>query len=239
MRKSVLITGASRGIGRETARVFAQAGYDLYLVCQKRRDLLTALAQELTASHAVSCAVFEGDIGQPAFVEELFLQLPHLHVLINNAALSHIGLIQDMTYEEWDRIVATNLNAVFYCCKHAVPMMLQAGGGHIINVSSVWGNVGASMEVAYSATKGGVNAFTKALAKELAPNQIQVNAAAFGIIDTQMNAHLSPDELLQLVHEIPANRLGSPLEAARLLLSLAQSPSYLTGQIITMDGGWT
>lgn len=239
MRKSVLITGASRGIGRETARIFAQAGYDLYLVCQKRGDLLTALAQELTASHTVSCTVFEGDIGQPAFVEQLFLQLPHLHVLINNAALSHVGLIQDMTYEEWDRIVATNLNAVFYCCKHAVPMMLQAGGGQIINVSSVWGNVGASMEVAYSATKGGVNAFTKALAKELAPNQIQVNAAAFGIIDTQMNAHLSADELTQLVHEIPANRLGSPLEAAKLLLSLVQSPSYLTGQIITMDGGWT
>ena len=125
-----------------------------------------------------------------------------------------------------------------YTCKAAIPLMLQAHSGRILNVSSVWGCQGASMEVAYSASKGGVNAFTKALAKELAPSNIQVNAVACGVIDTAMNGTLSPEELDALREEIPADRLGTPQEAAALLLQLAQAPAYLTGQVVTMDGGW-
>ena len=159
-------------------------------------------------------------------------------MLVNNAGVAHIGLLSDMTPEEWHHIMHTNLDACFYTCKHAIPLMLQNHRGRIINISSVWGNVGASMEVAYSASKGGVNAFTKALAKELAPSNIQVNAVAFGAIDTDMNRIFSTEELSALTEEIPAGRLGTCKEAADFLLQLANAPSYVTGQIMTMDGGW-
>ena len=152
--------------------------------------------------------------------------------------MSHMGLLTDMTSEQWHRIMAVNLDSCFYTCRSAIPLMLQKHQGRIIHVSSVWGAQGASMEVAYSASKGGMNAFTKALAKELAPSNIQVNAVACGVIDTAMNNCLSPDDLMQLAAEIPADRLGAPEEAARLILQLAQAPDYLTGQIITLDGGW-
>ena len=150
-----------------------------------------------------------------------------------------MGLLTDMTPEEWDEIIGTNLSSMFYTCKNAIPLFLQQGLGRIINISSVWGRVGASTEVAYSASKGGVNAFTKALAKELAPSAIAVNAIAPGVIDTEMNrAHLSDEDLAALASEIPADRLGSAGEVARLALQLASSPLYMTGQIITIDGGW-
>ena len=143
-----------------------------------------------------------------------------------------------MTSEQWHRVLSVNLDSCFYTCRAAIPLMLSKHKGKIINVSSVWGAQGASMEVAYSASKGGMNAFTRALAKELAPSNIQVNAVACGVIDTSMNACLSAEELESLRQEIPADRLGTPAEAAQLILQLANAPSYLTGQIITMDGGW-
>jgi 3-oxoacyl-[acyl-carrier protein] reductase len=132
----------------------------------------------------------------------------------------------------------TNLDSCFYTCKFAVPLMLKKHSGKIINISSVWGNMGASMEVAYSASKGGVNAFTKALAKELAPSNIQVNAIACGAIDTDMNRCFSEEDLQLLTEEIPCDRLGETSEVADLAIYLANSPAYLTGQIITIDGGW-
>ena len=136
------------------------------------------------------------------------------------------------------RVIDTNLTSLFYTCRLAVPQMVRRKEGKIINVSSVWGNVGASMEVAYSASKGGVNSFTKALAKELAPSNIQVNGAAFGVIDTDMNACFSREELEALAEEIPAGRMGTAQEAGEIIRWLAGAPAYLTGQIITMDGGW-
>ena len=160
-----------------------------------------------------------------------------IDVLVNNAGISYVGLLQDMSSENWDRIVRTNLTSVFNCCKLAIPMMLAGGGGKIINISSVWGVAGASCEVAYSATKGGINAFTKALAKELAPSNIQVNAVACGAIDTEMNQWLEEDELLRLVDEIPAGRLGRAEEVADFVYHLGYKGSYLTGQIIRLDGG--
>lgn len=135
--------------------------------------------------------------------------------------------------------MGTNLDALFYTCRHAIPLMLQNHRGKIINISSVWGNVGASMETAYSASKGGMNSFTRALAKELAPSGIQVNAIACGAIDTDMNKSFSPEDIDALRNEIPADRLGQPEEAAQMVLSLLHAPDYLTGQVITMDGGWT
>ncbi|MDE6568549.1 MAG: SDR family oxidoreductase, partial [Lachnospiraceae bacterium] len=188
------------------------------------------------------CISYIGDIGNSSQVNSFFQQISQnystIDVLINNAGISHVGLIQDMSDAEWERILQSNLSSVFYCCREAVPSMLSEKSGHIINISSVWGNIGASTEVAYSATKGGVNALTRALAKELAPSHIQVNAIACGYIDTEMNQHLSTEEKKQLCSEIPAGRAGMPEDVADMVLALLKSPDYLTGQIIPLDGGW-
>ena len=171
-------------------------------------------------------------------VKALFQTLPAFDVVINNAGISYVGLLTDMSIQEWNDVISTNLNALFYTCKFAVPKMVHNQKGRIINISSVWGNVGASMEVAYSASKGGVNSFTKALAKELAPSNIQVNAIACGVIDTDMNACFSKEDMQYLIDEIPADRLGQPTEIGKLAVLLSEAPEYLTGQVITVDGGW-
>lgn len=238
MNKIAMITGASRGIGRAMAEAFAEAGYDLVLTCLHQIEELETLGKNLEQTHGISCRCSVTDAGSYEAVEKLFTGLSRLDVLVNNAGIAHMGLLQDMNPEEWHRIMATHLDGCFYTCKQAIPLMLAQSGGHILNISSVWGNVGASMEVAYSAAKGGVNTFTRALAKELAPSHIRVNAIACGVIDTDMNHCLSEEELEALRQEIPANRLGTPQEVAQLALQLVQTPGYLTGQIITLDGGW-
>lgn len=236
--KTALITGASRGIGRATAEAFAAAGYNLILTCHSSMSELEALAEKLRTHHKVTCRTIQADAGDPESAVRLFEGIDRLDVLVNNAGISHVGLLTDMTTEQWRRVMAVNLDACFYTCRAAIPLMLKKQSGRIINVSSVWGAQGASMEVAYSASKGGINAFTKALAKELAPSNIQVNAIACGVIDTSMNGCFSASELTDLKAEIPADRLGTPEEAAQLILQIAQAPGYMTGQIITMDGGW-
>lgn len=238
MRKIALITGASRGIGKAIAEGFAQKGYDLILTCISSIYILQEHASFLEQTYGISCQAVRVDAGNYAETAALFQTIPRLDVLVNNAGIAHIGLLSDMTPEEWHHIMHTNLDASFYTCKFAVPIMLRNHSGKIINISSVWGNVGASMEVAYSASKGGVNAFTKALAKELAPSNIQVNAIACGVIDTDMNRSFSVEDLEVLSGEIPADRLGQPSEVADLAVFLAEAPAYLTGQIITIDGGW-
>ncbi len=236
--KTALVTGASRGIGRAIAEALAAEGYRLYLTCKHSEKELTQLSHHLSESCHVECTPIVADVGDVQSVNRLFSQISDLTLLVNNAGISHVGLLHEMSPEEWRRLMDVNLNALFYTCRLAVPMMLKRHAGQIINISSVWGNSGASMEVAYSASKGGVNAFTKALAKELAPSGIQVNAIACGVIDTQMNSGFSEEEMENLRCEIPADRIGQPQEVAQLLLSLLQAPSYLTGQIITLDGGW-
>lgn len=237
-RKRVLITGASRGIGRAVAIEFARNGYDVYGTCSKSLEELEQLCRELQAEFGVKAAAFQADAGNAESMDAVFRKLPDLDVVVNNAGISYIGLLTDMSPEEWNRVIATNLNSLFYVCRHAIPGMVHKKSGKIINISSVWGNVGASTEVAYSASKGGMNAFTKALAKELAPSNIQVNAIACGVIDTQMNGCFSEEEREALREEIPADRFGRPEEVAELVLQLAEGNSYLTGQIITLDGGW-
>ena len=238
MTKNVLITGASRGIGRAIALSFASAGYHLYLTCKHQFHLLKELKKEIEALFPVSCHIFQCDCSNPSSVSELFTSLPDLDVLINNAGISYVGLLTEMSLEDWDHVIGTNLNSLFYTCRLAVPSMINRHQGKIINISSVWGDCGASMEVAYSASKGGINSFTKALAKELAPSNIQVNAIACGLIDTEMNSSFSSEEIQLIIDEIPADRIGTPEEVAKLCLQLCESPSYLTGQIIKIDGGW-
>lgn len=237
-KKSALITGASRGIGRAIAEAFAAAGYDLYLTCLHSEALLHHYCQELTEQYHIRALGFCLDMGDFESVQSLFAQIPRLDVLVNNAGISYIGLLSDMTPQEWRRLMSTNLDACFYTCKLAVPLMVHEKQGRILNISSIWGNAGASMEVAYSASKGAVNSLTRALAKELAPSNIQVNAIACGVIDTDMNRCFSEEEMQALIDEIPADRLGHPQEVAALALQLAQAPAYMTGQILTIDGGF-
>lgn len=241
-RKTVLVTGASRGIGKAIAIKYAKKGYNVVINCIHREAQLLQTKAEIE-SYQVSCLSYLGDVGEFHCCQELFRKIKKqfggLDVLVNNAGIAYIGLLQDMKPENWDLVVRTNLTSVFNCCKLAIPMMLEKGQGKIINISSIWGVAGASCEVAYSATKGGVNAFTKALAKELAPSGIQVNAVACGAIDTEMNQFLSEEELIGLVEEIPAGRLGKAEEVADLAYHLGYKESYLTGQIIGLDGGWS
>lgn len=234
----VLITGASRGIGLEIARAFAKEGCQLYLTCSNSFEELKQIASELSSTYQIICKPFQTDMGNPKEVEALFSQISSLDILINNAGISYVGLLHEMEVEQWQHILNVNLSSSFYTCKHSIPLMLKNHAGKIIQISSIWGNAGASMEVAYSATKGGINSFTKALAKELAPSNIQVNAVSCGVIDTAMNSCFSKEELDVLCEEIPAGRMGTPSEVAELVLQLATAPAYLTGQIITMDGGF-
>ncbi|HIZ79322.1 MAG TPA: 3-oxoacyl-ACP reductase FabG [Candidatus Lachnoclostridium stercorigallinarum] len=240
-KRTVLVTGASRGIGKAVAVKFASKGYNVAISCLHNEERLMEAKRDIEAFQA-PCMAFLGDMGDWNTCQTMFRdvkeQFGPVDVLVNNAGISYVGLLQDMKPEDWDRIIRTNLTSVFNCCRLAVPDMVSAKKGKIINISSVWGVAGASCEVAYSATKGGINAFTKALAKELGPSNIQVNAVACGAIDTEMNKWMSEDDLISLVDEIPAGRLGKAEEVADLVYHLAYKSSYLTGQVIGLDGGW-
>lgn len=237
-KKTALITGASRGIGKAIACEFARNGYHLYLTCKNNIELLENLKTELEKVFSIKCHIFQCDMGNVEEVEKLFQAISTLDIIVNNAGISYVGLLTDMSITDWHSVMSTNLDSIFLTSKFGVPKMLSYHKGKIINISSIWGNNGASMEVAYSASKGAMNSFTKALAKELAPSNIQVNAIACGMIDTDMNACFSDEDLHYIIEEIPADRIGQPEEVARLCLMLAEAPEYLTGQIVTIDGGW-
>lgn len=239
--KYVLVTGSSRGIGKAIAIAFAKAGYGVVINGRTNSVALKETYKEICSLN-VPCISIVGDIGNADFCQQLFTQIHNtfgsIDVLVNNAGISYIGLLQDMTVSEWNTILQTNLSSVFYCSRLAIPDMLSKQCGSIINISSVWGVCGASCETAYSATKGGINAFTRALAKELAPSNIRVNAIACGAIDTEMNQFLDDEERQTLLDEIPMGRMGCVEEVAQLTLQLTQGPNYLTGQVIQLDGGW-
>ncbi len=241
MKKTIVITGASRGIGRAIAIELAGKDTNIVINCVNNVDKLNEVKAIIEAKGS-ECETFAGDMGSYGDVQKMFdiclQRFGQVDVLINNAGISVVGLFQDMSEDEWHKICNTNIDSVFNCCHFAVKDMMKRHCGTIINISSVWGLYGASCEVAYSATKGAVNAFTRALAKELAPSGIQVNAIACGAIDTEMNGHLSDDDKAELAEEIPAGRFGNPQEVAELVKSLSGMNSYLTGQVITLDGGW-
>ncbi len=241
--KTVLITGASRGIGAAAAIEFAKEGYNLILICKNNIEKLKALSLDIASNNPeVVCQCIQCDISSPDDINKTLLpaiQNTHIDILVNNAGISHIGLLQDMTYDEWREVIDTNLTSMYLLSKLVIPSMVRNNEGRIINISSMWGNVGASCEVAYSASKGGVNSFTKALAKELAPSNISVNAIAFGVVDTEMNQFSSEEDRNALMEEIPAGRFATCKEAAKMIVNIANAPSYMTGQIITMDGGLT
>lgn len=238
MTKNVFITGASRGIGKAIAHVFAKEGFHLYLVCKNNLSSMQEYAASLCHTYGIEAYCYAVDLADTATYEAFLDTLPEMDVIINNAGISHVGLLTDMSLSRWNEIMNINLTSTFLTCQKLLPAMIRKKSGHIINISSVWGKVGASMEVAYSTTKGGMNSFTKALAKEIAPSHIQVNAIACGLIDTDMNACFSAEELDAVIEEIPADRMGRPEEVAALCLQLVQSPEYMTGQIINLDGGW-
>lgn len=243
-KKTVLITGSSRGIGRAAALKFARkGGYNIVINASRSIDELKQTEVDLLQFPNTEVLMSPGDVSDEAYIKALFLKIEEvfggLDILINNAGIDYFGLLQDMTVTDWDRIMGVNVRGVFLCTKYAIPLMLKRHSGSIINISSVWGTKGGSCEAAYSASKGAVIAFTKAMAQELSPSRIRVNALAFGAIDTAMNDRLTEDEKLELNDEIPLGRMGTPAEAAELIYGTAVRHPYLTGQVITLDGGWT
>ena len=237
---SVLITGASRGVGKAFAVACARSGRYSKIILNSGSDraALEDTARRVSAAGDLVCAFDVGDVGDLSYVESLRERFGAVDTLVNNAAVSYVGLLTDMAPEDWDRLMRVNVTALYNTCHTYVPDMIRAGGGQILNVSSVWGLCGASCEVAYSASKGAVNAFTKALAKELAPSHIRVNAIAPGILDTRMNAHLSEKETAEIRDQIPAGYIASPEEAAQAMLRLLEMPEYFNGEIVRFDGCW-
>ena len=210
---NIVITGASRGIGKGIALELADRENNLIINCVNNVDKLEE-TKSIIESKGAQCSIYSCDVSDyeqcKAMIEHCVNSYGSIDVLINNAGISSVGLFQDMSPCEWERIWNVNVSSVFNCCNIALPYMISKKQGKIINISSVWGNVGASCEVAYSATKGAVNSMTKALAKEVAPSNIQVNAIACGAIDTDMNSHLSDEDKAALALEIPAGRFGLP-----------------------------
>lgn len=241
--KTVLITGSSRGIGRAAALRFAREGnWNIVINCARSRDELVSVKNELEKFSSCHVLASTGNVSSESYVQSLYRDIASsfggIDVLVNNAGIDYFGLLQDMDVKDWDRIMDVNVRGVFLNTKYAIPLMLKSHSGSIVNISSVWGTHGGSCEAAYSASKGAVIAFSKAMAQELAPSHIRVNAIAFGAIDTSMNDRLTAEEKDSLAGDIPLGRMGTAEEAAELIYGTALQYPYMTGQVITMDGGW-
>ncbi|MFC3746360.1 elongation factor P 5-aminopentanone reductase [Paenibacillus sp. GCM10012306] len=239
---TVLITGGSGGIGGAIAERFASVGMNIVIHYMNSHEAANDVARRCMALGARVMTV-TADVKNRSqllrMAERLESSGLQPDILVNNAGKAHYGMLADLSEDEWDEIMAVNLKGTFLCSQIFMPYMVSQRFGRIINVSSVWGISGASCEVAYSASKGGVNAFTKALAKELAPSGVTVNAVAPGAVNTAMLANLEEEDLRMLEEEIPAGRLGAPDEIASLVYFLALPESgYITGQVISPNGGW-
>lgn len=239
--KYALITGASGGIGAATARAFAQAGYGMAIHAHRNVDKLHALAQELSALSVPVlevCADLSDPVQAKTMVDNVLEKFCQLDILICCSGLSHVGLVTDIDPQQWKTLFGVNVDGMHYCCQAVLPHMVHRKEGCILTVSSMWGQIGASCEVAYSATKGAVIAYTKALAQEVGPSNIRVNCIAPGVIATEMNAHLSPEDLAALADETPLGRIGTPEECASCALFLASDgASFVTGQVLAPNGG--
>ena len=237
--RHVLITGASGEIGGEIAKTLAAEGDHLYLCGYQHKERLRELSAELSDEYEILAEPRSLDLTDPSAADALFSGIPSLDVLILCAGITRFSLMQDTSAADWELVMDTNLTGNFHIIKRAIPLLLQSRNARILCISSVWGSHGAAMESAYSASKGGLDALTRSLARELAPSHIAVNAIACGVIDTEMNrSYLNPGEMDALREEIPAGRFGMPEEVAGFVRLLLDAPAYLTGQIIGFDGGW-
>lgn len=238
--KTYLITGASGGIGSGIAKKLASEGCRLVLCGNKNSTALTETVQSLGEDAVVK--TFLGDLSNEAFVnrmvQESLREFGKIDGIVHAAGIASLGLMTDLSLTDWNDIFGANLTSAFLLSKALAPHFISRKEGKIILLSSVWGGRGASCEVAYSATKGGIDSFTKALAKELAPSGIAVNALAPGMVDTPMNGMLSEEEKEQIIDEIPACRMTTPEEVAEMVSLLLKAPTYLTGQVIGFNGGW-
>ena len=236
VNKIVVVTGGSRGIGAEIVKFLAKLGYKVVLNYNKSESYAQDVKKELN-----NVEIFKADVSKKeeanALIDFAIKKYGKIDVLINNAGIAQTNLFTEITDEDWNNIINTNLNSAFYCSREAVKNMIHNKSGLIINISSIWGITGASCEVAYSTSKAAINGFTKALAKELGPSNIRVNAIAPGIINTEMNSYLSKDELKNIKEEIPLEKIGDPVDIAKCVKWLIED-NYTTGQIISINGGW-
>lgn len=228
---NILITGGSRGIGAAAVRLFCARGDRVWFLYEKRHEQARELSRQ-TGAAAICC-----DVADEQAVLAAFSQLPPLDALICNAGIAHYGLISEITPDEWRRIFAVNVDGIFHCVRAALPGMLRKQAGAIVTVSSMWGQVGASCEAAYSATKGAVIALSKALAQELGPSHIRVNAICPGVIQTDMCANVAPEVLESLREQTPIERLGTPEDIAQAMAFLVDAP-FITGQVLGVNGGF-
>lgn len=240
--KTVVITGASKGIGAATAILFARKGYNVVINYNNSYEAAKLLTRSLS-SQGYSVLDVKANVANyletDLLIKEAVYKFGSVDVLINNAGVSHIGLITDTDHIDSDRIFDINLKGVYNCCKSVTPVMVSQKSGRIINIASMWGEVGASCEVAYSAAKAGVIGLTKALAKELAPSNITVNAISPGLIETGMNSNISVEDLTNFVEDIPLGRMGSADEIAAAAYFLAsENADYITGQVLGVNGGF-
>lgn len=227
---NIIITGGSRGIGAEAVRLFAAQGHRVRFLYEKNHEAARAVAAE-SGAEAVCCDVADRDAVQAAL-----RSFGPADVLINNAGIAHYGLISQIGKEQWDRLFAVNVHGMYHCIEAVLPGMLQNQSGCIVNIASMWGQVGASCEVCYSATKGAVIAMTKALAKELGPSHIRVNCIAPGVVLTDMCANVAPDTMEWLREETPLERHGLPADMVQAMDYLIRA-DFVTGQVLPVNGG--
>ena len=228
---TVVITGGSRGIGAAAVKLFAEKGHRVFFLYEKEHRSAQAVA-EATGATAICCDVADGSA-----VTAAFSRIPNVDILICNAGIVHVGLLSQMSEAQWDRIFDVNVKGIFHCVNAAMPSFLKTHSGCIITVSSMWGQVGASCEAAYSATKGAVIALTKALAQELGPSGIRVNCVAPGVIQTDMCADIAPEIMDELREQTPVGRLGDPMDVAKAMAYLAEA-DFVTGQVLPVNGGF-
>lgn len=240
MDKTVIVTGASRGIGREIAKTLAIKGYTVIANYNKSEKQIQELKQELNKKN-IDIECFKANLSKreeaKSLVQYVIKKYGKIDILINNAGISQIKEFTQITDEDWNNMINTNLNSVFYMTQEVSKNMINNKQGCIINISSIWGLVGASCEVHYSVSKAGIDAMTKSLAKELGPSNIRVNSIAPGIIDTQMNEDLTKEEINEIKNEIPLERIGKTIDIAKCVEWLIND-EYTTGQIISVNGGW-
>lgn len=238
--KTVIVTGGSRGIGAAIVKELAWCGYNVVLDYNKSENAAKKIKEELKEKN-INIEIFKADVSKRKEVKELIKftleKYKNIDVLINNAGIDQIKTFRDITDEDWNNMMQINLNSVFYCSQEVLENMIYNKCGCIINISSIWGQVGASCEVHYSASKAAVDGFTKALAKELGPSNIRVNSISPGFIDTDMNKELKEEDLIEIKKEIPLGRIAKPEEIAKSVKWLIED-NYVTGQIISINGGW-